>query len=181
MRAVMMSFEPPAISPPWLSWLLDFRAAASELISTATAEPSTEGDLELQSIRFALYARALTLFDTACLLAQNDKLLDIRNYCRGIVECAIHMAASQSHPGYVKAVKDDDKVSRRSRAKSFSKCQAIVDRKISKLLNDFLGHDFSGMKQLKISDLADYSNFARLLHVYREISADAAHVTFTSL
>ncbi len=132
-------------------------------------------------MRFALYARALTLFDTACLLAENDKLLDLRSSCRGIIECAMHMGAAQSEPGYVKAVKDDDEASRRSRAKAFAKRQVAPDPETRRLLDDFLKRDLGGAKRLQPTDLAAGSDFPRLAHVYREISADAAHVTITSL
>lgn len=178
---MVMNSEAPAVSPLWMSWLLDFRTAAHELIKKTTAKPSNEDATELQSMRFALYARALSLFDTACLLAQNDKLLNLRISCRGITECAIHMAASQSNPGYVKAVKDDDNASRRSRAKAFSKRQVALDNETRELLEKFLKGEFGGAKRLQPSDLAAGSEFPRLAHVYREISADAAHVTYTSL
>ena len=173
-----MSLEPPAISPPWLNWLRDFRVAASGLILKATAESSNEADQELQSMKFALYARALTLFDTACLLAENDKLLDLRSSCRGIIECAMHMDAAQSKPDYVKTIKDDDTASRRSRAKRY---QAAANPETRKIIGEFLNRDSGRAKRSQPTNFAKGSQFSRLIHVYHEISADTAHVTFTSL
>ena len=147
----MVNSEPPAVSPLWMRWLLNFRATAREegWIQQTSANPSGEDATELQSMRFALYARALSLFGTACLLARNDKLLDLRVSCREITECAIHMAASQSNPWLREGkVKDDDKGSRRSRAKASSKHQMALDNETHELLDKLLKGDFGGAKRL---------------------------------
>ncbi|WP_245314435.1 hypothetical protein [Sinorhizobium alkalisoli] len=57
--------------------------------------------------------------------------------------------------------------------------QKDLDAGSRKLLQEFL-NDKKGA-QLKPSDLSKDSQFPRMAHMYRELSADTAHVTYSSL
>lgn len=59
----------------WLVWLHDFRTDATEFVQNVVAAPEHAKDAELQSIRFAVYARLLSLLDTAVRHAEADKQL----------------------------------------------------------------------------------------------------------
>lgn len=56
---------------------------------------------ELVAIKAALYARALTLFDGALLMIENDRQLDFRVQSRGVIESAMYMIALDRDPAYV--------------------------------------------------------------------------------
>jgi hypothetical protein len=158
----------PVISDQWLQWMRDYRDAAKQL---ADMDPfdQPEGDTETLFVKFALFARTVTLFDTAVLLAEHDKLFDLRNICREVLECAIHMDA---------AFRGDDK-SRWSRAKAYQERNTELNTNSRRLLQEFL-NDKKG-KLLKPSELSNDSDFPGMAHTYREISADTAHVTYTAL
>lgn len=138
-----------------------------------------EGDTETLFVKFALFARAVTLFDTAVLLAEHDKLFDLRMICREVLECAIHMDAAFRKDDYLKLLKDDDDKSRWSRAKAFQERNNELDTDSRKLLQEFLNEKKG--KLLKPSELSRDSDFPDIAHTYREISADTAHVTYTAL
>jgi hypothetical protein len=168
------------VSADWLTWMEDFETVADELVRSMVARPS-DADAELQSVRFALYGRALTHFGTAKLLAETNRLLDLRCVCRNVIECTMHMDAAEREGDYVQKLKDDEKASRRSRARAFARRQPPIDPEGRELLNEFLQRDIEGAKRLQPNDLAKGSEFPRLAHVYREVSADAAHVSIASL
>ncbi|WP_235937994.1 DUF5677 domain-containing protein [Endobacterium cereale] len=174
-----MNDDQPQINEAWLQWMRDFRMAAAKLADVDSFDAPEGEEPELLFVKFALFARALTLFDTALLLAEHDKVLDVRSTCRKVVECAIHMDAARRKPDYLQALKDDEAKSKWSRAKALKDMQTDLDAGSRKLLQEFL-NDKKGA-QLKPSDLSKDSQFPRMVHMYREISADTAHVTYSSL
>lgn len=162
-----MNDDQPQINEAWLQWMRDFRMAAAKLADVDSFDAPEGEEPELLFVKFALFARALTLFDTALLLAEHDKVLDVRSTCRKVVECAIHMDAARRKPDYLKALKDDEAKSKWSRAKAFKDMQTDLDAGSGKLLQEFL-NDKKGA-QLKPSDLSKDSQFPRMAHMYREI------------
>ena len=176
-----MDVEHPLISAAWLSWLEDLEAAARRLAKGLTASDDDILSLERQSLQFAIYARGLTIIGTCLLLAKADKQLDLRICVRGVIECAIHLEASLDNLLYLDVLKQDDQASRRSRARKFLNrpSRSLLSRENRRLMSEFV-LNMSGAKRLNIDDLPE-TRFFTLLHEYREISADAAHVTFTAL
>lgn len=121
-----MNDDQPQINEAWLRWMRDFRMAASKLADVDSFDAPESEEPELLFVKFALFARALTLFDTALLLAEHDKVLDVRSTCRKVVECAIHMDAARRKPDYLQALKDDEAKSKWSRAKRLRTCRRTL-------------------------------------------------------
>lgn len=163
----------------WLVWLRDFRSDATEFVQNVVAAPEDPKDAELQSIRFAVYARLLTLLDTAIRHAEADKQLELRITAREIIECAIHLEAAARIPEYVQTIKDDDRASKRSLVKAVNDDQPPSDPATRRLVQEFMNNKTA--KRVQPTDLGKGSDFKRLILIYREISADSAHVTLTSL
>jgi hypothetical protein len=174
-----MEMDLPAISPAWLAWLADFERVSRRIAETLTVSCDDDNAAERQSLRFALYARALTLVRTCRLLAEGDKLLDFRIHTRGVLECAMHLEALLNDPGHLDAWKKDDEASRRSRARAFVKRRPQLSPEDRNLLNEFI-RDKRSTKRLNASDLPE-TRLSMFPHEFREISADAAHVSFSSL
>ncbi|QFI70516.1 DUF5677 domain-containing protein [Sinorhizobium alkalisoli] len=116
-----MGEDQPQIKEGWLQWMRDFRMAAAKLADVDSLDAPKGEEPELLFVKFALFARALTLFDTALLLAEHDKVLDVRSTCRKVVECAIHMDAACRKPDYLQALKDDE-------AKALRTCRRTLMR-----------------------------------------------------
>lgn len=76
---------------------------------------------ELNAIKTALYARALTVFDTARLLLQADRQLDGRIHSRAAIEAAMYLLALDRDPSFVEKMKADDHKSRHERASLYLK------------------------------------------------------------
>lgn len=163
----------------WVQWLRDFRTEATAFVQDLVATPADTDDAELQSIRFAVYARLLTLLDTAINHAGADKQLDLRITAREIIECAIHLEAAARIPEYVQKIKDDDRASRRSLVKAASDDQPPSDPATRRLVQEFMNNKTG--KRVQPTDLGKGSDFKRLILIYREISSDSAHVTLTAL
>lgn len=115
----------------------DYRDAAKRLADMDSFDQS-EGHTETLFVKFALFARAVTLFDTAVVLAEHDKLFDLRRICREVLECAIHMDAAFRRDENLTLLKDDDDKSRRSRAKAFKERNTELDTESRGLLQEFL-------------------------------------------
>lgn len=177
-REDIMTRTEPMISDQWLQWMRDYRDAAKQLADMDSFE-QPKGDTETLFVKFALFARTMTLFDTAVLLAEHDKLFELRSICREVLECAIHMDAAFRRDDYLKMLKDDDDKSRWSRAKAFQERNTDLDTDSRSLLQEFLNEKKG--KPLKPSELSKGSDFPDMAHTYREISADTAHVTYTAL
>ena len=78
--------------PDWLAWLREYAAAARRFIGEDDVTASDD-ELELYTIKMALYARALTLFEGTIILLENDKQLNYRIHSRGVIEAAIYLMA----------------------------------------------------------------------------------------
>lgn len=177
--AASIASDSVGVSPEWLSWMQDFRAAADRVLLGAPTEVPAI-DAELISAMYALFARLITFLATAIILAEHDKLLDLRIYGRLIIECAQHLDAAKNLSRYLEMIRADDQASRRSRARAFAKRNPRLDVASRKALDRLIARDGGKAKRLEPIDLSS-GKFNRLAHVYREISADASHVTFTSL
>lgn len=105
-----------ALRPSWIAWMRDYAAAARRFVAEDSIEVASEEERELVAIRAALYARALTLFEGALLLIENDRQLDFRIQSRGVIEATMYLIALDRNPDFVTRMKDDDFKSRQSRA-----------------------------------------------------------------
>ncbi len=63
-----------------------YAACADSFLRESHEVPAGEAEAELFAIKTALYARALTLFDTTRLLLEDDRQLDGRIQARGVIE-----------------------------------------------------------------------------------------------
>lgn len=130
----------------------------------------------------ALYARALTLFEGALLLLENDRQLDFRIQSRGVIEATMYLIALDRTPAFVARMKDDDFKSRQARAalhlgaKKFNGTEDVKQQ-----LEEFVAHGLQGAKAVQLGTLLEGSDFDRLYRSYRDISGDAAHVSLTAL
>lgn len=78
-----MNDDQPQINEAWLRWMRDFRMAAAKLADVDSFDAPEGEEPELLFVKFALFARALTLFDTALMLAEHDKVLDAQYLPQG--------------------------------------------------------------------------------------------------
>lgn len=178
-EAVMVSGK-AQIAPEWLQWMVDFRKAAERLVAEDPVEPSTPEEVELTGTKIALYARAITIFGTLILLAENDLQLDLRIHSRALIETAIYLLALDEDPSLRVRMQEDDLKSRRERAKLHRRT-VEPDSEIAREIDAFLSEAQGKLKYIEVGGLLQNSNFSRLYTSYRDVSADSAHVTFSSL
>lgn len=170
------------VTADWLKWLRDYAAAAGQLIKEDDIDPGSEAARELSVVKMALYARALTLFEGAILLLENEKQLDFRIHSRGVIEAAIYLLALDNDVGVLEKMKEDDHKSRLSRAELHLNAKGFnASDEVRTLLENFISNGAKGAKPLRVSSLIEGNPFDRLYRTYRDISADAAHVSMTSL
>ncbi|MGZ2442233.1 DUF5677 domain-containing protein [Sinorhizobium medicae] len=165
----------------WFEWLVAFNDLSRGFIEDAAIDPLYGDDPRRQSAMLAIAARAFTLFRSALTLLQQGEQLGFRILVRGIVECAMHMEAACSRPEYLQILLDDDKASRISRGKAFQKIAVNLTEEANRRLQQFVMGDGTKLQSLNLGDFSKGSDFPRYHHIYREISADAEHVTWTSL
>lgn len=86
----------------------DYVDAARRFAAEDPVDVSSEEEREIVAIKAALYARALTLFEGALLLLENDRQLDFRIQSRGVIEATMYLIALDRNPAFVARMKDDD-------------------------------------------------------------------------
>lgn len=165
----------------WVEWLAMFNYLSRGFIVDSAIDPQYGDDPRRQSAMLAIAARAFTLFRSALTLLQHGEQLGFRIIVRGVVECAMHMEAACTRPEYLKILLDDDKASRLSRGKAFQKIAINLTEESNRQLQRFVMGDGTKPQSLNLGDFSKNSDFPRYHHIYREISADAEHVTWTSL
>ncbi|TWA90421.1 DUF5677 domain-containing protein [Bradyrhizobium stylosanthis] len=169
-------------SSEWVAWMRDYVDAARRFAAEDPVDVSSEEERQLVAIKAALYARALTLFEGALLLLENDRQLDFRIQSRGVIEATMYLIALDRNPAFVARMKDDDFKSRQSRAalhlgaKTFSGTEDVRQQ-----LEEFVAQGLQGAKAIQLGTLLQGSDFDRLYRSYRDISGDAAHVSLTAL
>ena len=168
------------VAPEWSAWMRDFEDLAGRLLNEAALEPKSDDEAELISVKSALYARALTVFSTLIVLADLDKQLDLRIHSRALVEAALFLPALDADPSLILAMKEDDLRSRRERAKLHRKA-AHPASEAARLLDGFIAEDPGRLRHVRLGELAGTHDLSALYAAYRDISADSAHATFTSL
>lgn len=164
-----------------VEWFVAFNELSRGFIEGAAIDPPYGEDPQRQSAMLAIAARAFTLFRSALTLLRQGEQLGFRILVRGIVECAMHMEAACSRPEYLQILLDDDKASRVSRGKAFQKIAVNLSEESNRRLQQFVMGDGTKPQSLNLGDFSKDSDFPRYHHIYREISADAEHVTWTSL
>jgi hypothetical protein len=117
------------------------------------------------------------LFRSALVLLQNGEQLAFRVIVRGIVECAMHMEAACNRPEYLQILFDDDRASPISRGKAFQKIAVDLTEEANRQLQQFVMGDGNKPQSINLGEFTKLAIFPRYHHVYREISADAEHVT----
>jgi hypothetical protein len=176
-----MSGEHP-LRPGWIAWMRDYAAAARRFVAEDPIEVASEDERELVAIRTALYARALTLFEGALLLIENDRQLDFRIQSRGVIEATMYLIALDRDPDFVTRMKDDDFKSRQSRASLHLGAKKFIGTEdVRQQLEEFVAQGLQGAKAIQPGTLVEGSEFDRLYRSYRDISGDAAHVSLTAL
>ncbi|TAX46682.1 hypothetical protein ELI01_30440 (plasmid) [Rhizobium leguminosarum] len=174
--------EQQSRSSQWLAWMSDYADAARRFAAEDPVDVSSEEERELIAIKMALYARALTLFEGALLLLENDRQLDFRIHSRGVIEATMYLIALDRTPAFLARMKDDDFKSRQSRAalhlgaRTFSGTEDVRQQ-----LEEFVAQGLQGAKAIQLGTLLEGSDFDRLYRSYRDISGDAAHVSVTAL
>jgi hypothetical protein len=157
-------------------------AAAKRFVAEDPIAAFADEERELVAVKAALYARALTLFEGALLLIENDRQLDFRIQSRGVIEATMYLIALDRNPAFVARMKDDDYKSRQSRAGLHLKAKAFNGTAdVRKMLEEFVAQGLQGAKAMKVGTLLQGNEFDRLYRTYRDISGDAAHVSLTSL
>lgn len=174
--------EQQSRSSQWFAWMNDYVDAARRFASEDPVDVASEEERELIALKMALYARALTLFEGALLLLENDRQLDFRIHSRGVIEGTMYLIALDRNPAFVARMKDDDFKSRQSRAalhlgaKTFSGTDDVRQQ-----LEEFVAQGPQGAKAIQLGTLLEGSDVDRLYRSYRDISGDAAHASVTAL
>ncbi|MFB6419030.1 hypothetical protein [Bradyrhizobium tunisiense] len=177
-----LEVDAASLSLEWFTWLRDYSATVRRFAKEDPIGVSFMEERELVAINAALYARALTLFDGALLMIENDRQLDFRVQSRGVIESAMYMIPLNRAPAYVEIMKDDDDKSRHARAGLLLKAKKFTGSDdVRKMLADFVAQGLQGAKGIQMGELLDGSDFERPYHSYRHVSGDAAHVSITSL
>ncbi|TPM34681.1 hypothetical protein [Mesorhizobium sp. B2-3-4] len=163
----------------WRTWLGNFDQSLEQL-GVSTIDVGGFEDAERRSVALALFARLRAELRAALTLADAGHDMAFRSYCRSAIECALHLYHGEVNASYLEQLHTDDTVSRRSRAKTFLKnAPGGLPADARQSLEKFLQDSSKAKGKLLVSEIE--TPFPRLNHVYREISADAAHVTWTSL
>ena len=90
--------------------------------------------------------------------------------------------SARSESTILEKMKDDDQKSRLSRAELHLKARVPNDTdEINRMLADFISKGSKDLKPIRVGSLLEGNPFERLYRSYRGISADAAHVSITSL
>lgn len=166
----------------WLAWMNDYVDAARRFISEDPVDVASDEERELIALKMALYARALTLFEGALLLLENDRQLDFRIHSRGVLEATMYLIALDRSPAFVARMKDDDFKSRHSRAARHLDATTLSGTDdVRQQLEEFVAQGLQGAKAIQLGMLLEGSDFDRLYRSYRDISGDAAHVSVTAL
>jgi hypothetical protein len=176
-----MTSEPNGSVPgEWLCWMKDIAAVLEEILQEDPIEVESEDNMLATRIKMAVFARVVTFFEGALLLAEHDRTLDMRAHARMVIESTIYMVALDRDAGVIEKMKDEDFKSRHSRAKLNAE-HITVDNDVRDALNEFLAASTKGIKPIEIGSLLNGNEFERLYRTYRNISADTAHVSMTSL
>ncbi|MBZ9698187.1 MULTISPECIES: hypothetical protein [unclassified Mesorhizobium] len=163
----------------WRDWFGEFLRSVNSLELDKVDLYDTER-AEKKSAALALLARLLSETQSALVLVDAGRDLAFRSTCRSAIECSLHLFLAETEDGYIDLLRSDDEVSRRSRAKKFMANGAgKLAKEAEKHLQEFLRRSAGAKGKFQISDIQ--TPFPRQTHVYREISADSAHVTWTSL
>lgn len=85
----------------------------------------------------------------------------------------------RSRRPYSRIYSDDKRASKRSLVKAANDHQPPSDPATRRLVQEFMNNKTA--KRVQPSDLGKGSDFKRLILIYRQISADSAHVTLTAL
>lgn len=168
-------------SSGWLLWLSDVAAMAERLVQEESVRAEKENELELISVKTALYARALSFLKGAILLIRNDLHLDFRAHVRAVIEVAIYMVALDRDPRLLGKMKDGNLKSFKSRARLRLNSKRKMPDEARKLLEEFIAQGSTKLESVNVGEIAEDTAFQRLYHSYRDISADAAHVSISSL
>lgn len=167
------------IRPTWRRWFGDFQKSIEDL-ALRKIDLLDADKAELKSTALALFGRLHSEFDSALVLIDAQRELAFRNACRSVIDCALHLYAAETDPKYLTRLKEDDEHSRRSRAKRhLAVNEGRLPREHASILNGFIRRMEGPKQRLQVSEID--SPVPRLSHVYREISADASHVSWTSL
>lgn len=170
------------LSENWIVWIREYAATAARFVKEDPVPVSNEEERELVALKAALYARALTLFEGALLLIENDRQLDFRIQSRGVIEAAMYLIALDRNPAFVSKMKDDDYKSRLARASLHLNAPDFnVTADVRRMLEEFVAQGPQGAKAIQVATLLEGSQFDRLYRTYRDISGDAAHVSVSSL
>lgn len=167
------------IRPEWRAWLGHFESSVAA-IKLHKIDLHDAADAEQKSAALALFARMQSELSTAIILADAGRDLAFRMHCRSAVECALHLFLAETDASYLARLRADDTVSRKSRAKKYiASTKGQLAKEAEKSLQVFIQANAGTNGKLVISEIE--TPFPRMTHVYREISADATHVTWTSL
>jgi hypothetical protein len=165
-----------------LQWRRDYVATAERFIDEDPVPFESDEHGELLSVKHALYARILTLFQGALLLIENDRQLDFRSHARGVIEATIYLLHLDQHPEFIQRMHDDDFRSRFRRANlHLNAIGENADPESIELLEDFVARGLQGARAVELSSLLAGNHFERLYRSFRDISGDTAHVSMTSL
>ena len=179
---MVSSSLPSELRQKWHDWMHRYAETADRFLAEPFPAQESETAEELNAIKTALYARALTVFDTTRLLLQADRQLDGRIHSRAAIEAAMYLLALDRDPSFVEKMKADDHKSRHARASLYLKAdRPQADPEVLQLLEDFVNAGDQGAKMVSMGHLLKGSEFERLYRTYRDLSADSAHVSITSL
>ncbi|MDX8455202.1 hypothetical protein RFM98_20835 [Mesorhizobium sp. VK9D] len=168
-----------SIRPTWRRWFEDFQKSVDAL-ALRQIDLGDADKAELKSTALALFARLYSELETALVLVDAKRELAFRNACRSVIDCALHLYAAETDPNYLARLKEDDEHSRRSRAKRhLAANEGRLAKESASVLNGFIKRMQGPKQRLQVSEID--SPMPRLNHIYREISADALHVSWTSL
>ncbi|BCG97198.1 MULTISPECIES: hypothetical protein [unclassified Mesorhizobium] len=167
------------IRPTWRRWFSDFQQSV-EALALQDVDLLDDDKAELKSTALALFGRLQSELDSALVLIDARRELAFRNACRSVIDCALHLYAAETDAQYLTRLKEDDEQSRRSRAKRhLAVNEGRLPKEQASILNGFIKRMHGPKQRLLVSEID--SPVPRLSHVYREISADALHVSWTSL
>lgn len=166
----------------WIDWLCRYIEVAELFLQEDATPVETDEELKLLATKLSLYARSLSLLQGCVLLIENDRQLDFRSHARGVIEASIYLIAVDRDPKLLAKMADDDLKSRHARASlHLSDPKLLVTHEVMVELEEFIAQGVKGLKYVELSNLLGGSDFERLYRTFRDISADASHVSATSL
>jgi hypothetical protein len=168
----------------WFGHAESLNRFAQRLATTQHEISSETGLADDRALALLLFYRAVNNFQGAVLMAERGMIVEARTLARSLLESAIWLAAIQADPDHWRGMLKDELASKRARARWILKnVPNALDANRRAELEKYVGDldQETGLKALKLEQVAEKAHVGGMYLFYRQLSADAAHPSITAL